>query len=664
MKSNVLSDAANRFKINLDPSNAIITEDLLLSTIKEKSPINDDLKLTFVAASNGSALDITIKNKQGQFIDFTKIDSLEKLTKSGFSLEIGGRINKNFAVDYGLEGQISGASVPITVEPKVAKNLTKPITKDLNLSDISSYSYLSGKAGGANSPGALGGIYTLDDDKYLIKQDTKKGKIRSNKVISEYIANKVFNSMYAGVGPDISLVKSGSAQGDEGVYLAVKYFKDGYRDLYQDVAKVLGKPIPKSRFEPFSSDISAGIKEAKYENIYDIVAGSLFLGDFSIHSGNIGVTGDKNAVRIDFGSAFNKMSGEVEYNKKISNRFGGNKNYFQRDYDKDVKLNSEFAKALHNIDVNKAINTFEETINECAKNFSPEALTKFALESKLITKDVAADFTARFTTPNIDKDALKNELVETVKTNTKEIFKQRKQSLEIYASNIELELLIQKTQPNHPIDKSTLSEILQTDKERFPDLTITKHFVDVAMGFKKIKFVDSHNKITPEIKEVMQAALKKQIEGKKNTINKNIKETVENYFNDKQDTQLSTKDLGKKISQAMRENGLTKGKMSNSKLNRICNITAKEIFAAHNKKIGFWEKCGNIIDKFINKLTGSKNTQNLLNEAVKTILNKEDRKVLEDIQSTLRPHSSSTKSKNNSAINKPDINRSTRSNSI
>jgi hypothetical protein len=220
--------------------------------------------------------------------------------------------------------------------------------------------------------------------------------------------------MYPKIGPDISLVQSNNAKEDGNVYLAVKYFKDDYRDLYQDVAKVLGKKVPKSRVEPFSSDLSAGIKKAEYDNIYDIVAGSLFLGDFSIHSGNIGVTGSKNAVRIDFGSSFTNMISEVQYDKKISNRFGANKNYFQRDYDEEVKLNPNFVTALRNIPEQNAIKDFNKTIDECARTFSLTGLTKFALDSKWTTKEEAANL--------IDKEALVNK----VKANAKNIFEQRK----------------------------------------------------------------------------------------------------------------------------------------------------------------------------------------------------------------------------------------------
>ena len=92
----------------------------------------------------------------------------------------------------------------------------------------------------------------------------------------------------------------------------------------------------------------------------------------------------------------------------------------------------------------------------------------------------------------------------------------------------------------------------------------------------------------------------------------------------------------------MRYNNLTKDKMSNSKLNRICNITATEIFEAHNKKIGFWEKCGIIIDKFVNKITGSKNTKKLLNEAIKQTndlkINETDQKILDKIKDSLNSH--------------------------
>lgn len=648
MKNNI--DSVNRV-YKFPTSSKIITEDLLLKMIQQGSPIQDDLTITFVADTNfadgvkSSAIDITLKNtSKTESIDLSKIKTLKDLKDQGITLEMNRGANKNYQVNYNKEELILGDLIPIQFEPNIAKNLTRPIPPGLSepesieyKSDLSNYIYQGNKTGGANSPGKLGGIYTLGNSTFLIKQDTKKGKIRSNKVISEYIANKVFNTMYPGVGPNISLVssnreKKGEDKKDEYAYLAVEFFKDDYRDLYQDVAKVLGKEVPKSRFEPFSSDISAGIKQASYDNIYSIVAGSLFLGDFSIHSGNIGVTGLKNTVRIDFGSAFTNMIGKVEYDKKISNRFYGNKNYFQRDYDDEVKLHPDFVKALRNIPQKEAAKAFNETVEECANVFSQKALTKFALDSKWITKEEAARLTDG------------KELVARIKENGQKIFNERKQSLNNYASNIELELLLRESkQNNKPIDQEKLKEVLDNNKD---------HFVNVAMGLDKIKPVNSNNKITPQIKDQIKELLQTEIKEKKLKISNDIKEAADNYFKNTANHGLNVKDLSKEISGVMRDKGLATNKVSDSKLNRICNITSEQILAAHNKKIGFWEKCGIIIDKFIDKLCGSKNTKKLLNETVRDVkIDIKDKEILNDIASTLRRHSSPSDERNAASIN-------------
>ncbi len=104
-----------------------------------------------------------------------------------------------------------------------------------------------------------------------------------------------------------------------------------------------------------------------------------------------------------------------------------------------------------------------------------------------------------------------------------------------YASNIELEILIRESQQNNkPIDKGKLTKILHNNKD---------NFVGAAMGLKKIKFIGANNKITPEIKELMQDVLKDEISNKKDEISKNIKGTIENYFKNNQDHKLSIKRL-------------------------------------------------------------------------------------------------------------------------
>jgi hypothetical protein len=130
----------------LDKSNTLITEDLLLELIKKQPQITDDQTITFVSASSGSAVDITIKHpNKGSSIDLSKIKNLKDLNDNGVILEINRGINKNFVVNYGAEEKILGNLVPIQVEQNVSKNLSRQITSNLDQSDISNYVYTGKK---------------------------------------------------------------------------------------------------------------------------------------------------------------------------------------------------------------------------------------------------------------------------------------------------------------------------------------------------------------------------------------------------------------------------------------------------------------------------------------------------------------------------------------
>jgi hypothetical protein len=485
------------------------------------------------------------------------------------------------------------------------------------------YTYDKPKSGGANSPGELGGVYKLGKDKYLVKQDTKNGKLRSNKVIAEYVANKVFNDMYPSMGPEISLVKSDSLSGhpsaqsnysattepDKNIYLSVKYFEN-YKDIYQDLAEVLGKVEPSSRKRASEalngSDMSKGIREAQnkgnpYNNIYEVIAGSLLLNDFSIHSGNIGVINEgdkKRAVRIDFGAALKGMTDEVMYDKKISDKVVFNKNYFKRDFDKDVKLNQKFADALFGVSEKNLMENFKKSIDDCNELFSLDALKKFALDSR---------FANRNEVERINNENRK-ELLDVVNKNAEKIFENRKQSLRNYSSNIELELLVRDSIKNNKgeLDKDKLSSIVEKNKN---------YFVDVAMGLKKIKFMHGRNinKI-PEINSYLENKLQSDTEFKENGLTSGLNRAVEKYFKNKNDNQLSKKELSDEMSRFMRINGLSKKVISDKKLSKICDNTSKEIFKAKEKGVGFLDKCKDLLKGFIFSIIKRQKPKKEINE--------------------------------------------------
>ena len=209
------------------------------------------------------------------------------------------------------------------------------------------------KTGGIHASDPEGGVYKSIDGEntFLIKRDVKK---LSND-IAEFMAAELFDELCPGSACALSLHKS-TQTGK--TFLASKFFKEGYRDLFSD----LGKSDRNATLETVQSwlpetqqYVKRGIAkkdsngEFVYQNYERATVASLLLGDKSVHSGNMGVVdrdGQKTLVRIDFGAAFRKLAPEINPKNSIRNRLKFEKNYFVRDHPKERTYSKEFAEEL------------------------------------------------------------------------------------------------------------------------------------------------------------------------------------------------------------------------------------------------------------------------------------------------------------------------------
>ncbi len=122
-----------------------------------------------------------------------------------------------------------------------------------------------------------------------------------------------------------------------------KYFKN-YKDFFQDLSVFKERGNLLTTLEAFKiqspkGKLVAKTKEGKwkYTDYEQSLVTSLLVGDFSVHSGNMGVIGkdgddQKKLVRIDFGAAFRDFTSEINPYKSVKNRMGYEKNYFLRDH--------------------------------------------------------------------------------------------------------------------------------------------------------------------------------------------------------------------------------------------------------------------------------------------------------------------------------------------
>lgn len=209
---------------------------------------------------------------------------------------------------------------------------------------------IGAKRGGVHKGDAFCGLYKKDDTIYLVKRDLDK----SANDIAEYLSSKLFQHTSPGTGAELNLVRT-----EQHTYLVSTFFKN-YRDLYQS-AGFAERPIKKELFESLFSGRQY-IKEEllKFDNndeyLYQdyerCVVSSLLIGDFSLHSGNIGVvTRDelKKLVRVDFGAAMRGLTTEINPFQSIENRMGLEKNYLKRDHPPERIFSRDFCAELRRV---------------------------------------------------------------------------------------------------------------------------------------------------------------------------------------------------------------------------------------------------------------------------------------------------------------------------
>ena len=323
------------------------------------------------------------------------------------------------------------------------------------------------KQGGRNDAGELGGIYEKEGEKFLIKKDKKV-----EKVMAEYLASRIYHAIRPDYSPEVFLVNTNNpgqlSEEGKDIYIASKYIKNYQGDLFKINTGYRDRPMAvgsfnRGKLKDMLYDKGRGFR---YDGFPQVMGVSLLIGDFDLHSGNIGVVREPEKkdklVRIDFGGAFEKLNKEVHPNSITRHPFGfGPTNHF-REFPRKLKLTPEFIKELKEIakdEGGKITNAINSAIDDMAECYSMKPLKSFAKRLGVERKN-----------RNVGN---KEDLVNNIKAYTRELIDARKQSLLNYATEIEIDLWLtkhhrdQNQDQDNKKDQEDFKKIIKSNEKYF-----------------------------------------------------------------------------------------------------------------------------------------------------------------------------------------------------
>lgn len=339
------------------------------------------------------------------------------------------------------------------------------------MSEFTNLQYYKKKEAGANEAGELGGIYSSQDNiLFMVKKENKP-----EKNISEFLGSQIFQATNPEYGAKVSLIvpnhlttkvdQEGGLQNDGSeVYVQSEFFKNYSGDMYVDMDNHMskktkpggwlrkdgGRPLFMGTRELLSSTLTKAFEELHYSDFDKIAPTSLLIGDFDIHTGNIGVVRDPNnstipprLVRLDFAGSFDQLDDEIRphsWSRHLP--LLGPTNHF-REFPSTIKYNDLFVKGLLDtaqIDLN---NTIDNSFVELSKYYSDKALANWAKMT----------MSQKF--KNIAPENIK---IADVKDALKETMQKRQQSLKEYGLQIKLGLLVTRGKINKPELKKLVQE--------------------------------------------------------------------------------------------------------------------------------------------------------------------------------------------------------------
>lgn len=363
---------------------------------------------------------------------------------------------------------------------------------------FSGFEFRKAKSGGANEAGALGGVYASTSDPTslsMIKQEKQP-----EKNISEFLGSRMFEALSPGYGARVSLIvpdsladKLSHAKGlqDDGsnVYVRSEFFRNYSGDMYVDIdqnmpkgskpSKLMrkdgGRPLFMGTREWLHGTLTKAFNTLKYKGFQNIAPASLLIGDFDMHTGNIGVIRDPRnpevppkLVRIDFAGSLDKLEDEIHPHSSSKHLpLIGPTNHY-KEFPKEIRNTEQFADSLISTSKVNLEKTIDDSFNELQSHYSNKVLANWAQMS----------IPERF--KNI---AAEDITVEAIKGAMKETMSKRQESLKEYGIQIKLTLAVSKDKETglYKVDEQKLEKLVKEHRE---------YFEDIMVGKKKVRLRD------------------------------------------------------------------------------------------------------------------------------------------------------------------------------
>jgi hypothetical protein len=352
---------------------------------------------------------------------------------------------------------------------------------------FSGFKFRKAKSGGANEAGALGGVYASTGDPTslsMIKQEKQP-----EKNISEFLGSRMFGALSPEYGARVSLIvpdslteKISQDKGlqDDGsnVYVRSEFFRNYSGDMYVDMDQHMpegskpgklmrkdgGRPLFMGTREWLYGTLTQAFNTLNYKGFQNIAPASLLIGDFDMHTGNIGVIRDPKdpgvppkLVRIDFAGSLDKLEDEIHplSTSKHLPLIGPTNHY--KEFPKEIRNTEQFADSLISTSTVNLEKTIDDSFNELQRHYSDKVLANWAKMS----------MPGRF-----KNSAAENITVEDIKGAMKDTMAKRQESLKEYGIQIKLTLAVSKDKETglYKVDEQKLETLIKKHKEYFKDI--------------------------------------------------------------------------------------------------------------------------------------------------------------------------------------------------
>ena len=357
------------------------------------------------------------------------------------------------------------------------------------------------KTGGARGAGKYGGIYTNGSKTALIKQDQES----PNFDIAEYMSSKIFAVVSPGTGAVVEMTvpegQEANIPGDgSNVYVRSEFF-DNYTDMFKDMDQRMseknkpskwfrkdGRPLMMGTRQKLSKVMSKAIDNLGYEGFEKISPGSLLIGDFDMHIGNIGVIrkpGKKPQLkRIDFGWGFANLTRDIHPHSRSKHLPGqGPTNHF-REFPRRYKLTERFVAGLNQVASADIATVLDESFDELEKYYNKSVLQKWAQHA----------MPKEFGNKSVDEIDLAE-----VRSTLKEVMQACQASLKEFSIEIKLGLIAESTRKrfkkSYIIDRVELKKLVKENPG---------YFKKILAGEKKLRLRDKKLRKSKTYKKLLK----------------------------------------------------------------------------------------------------------------------------------------------------------------